>query len=264
MNDAARVEDIFRAHSDRIAAILVEPIMGNCCGIAAEPQFLRDVRALCDRYGVLLIIDEVKTGFRVGRGGAQVLYGVTGDLMTFAKAMGNGYPISALAGREDVMRRLGRGVAHGGTYTAHAMSLAAADETLRIIEETPVLDEIAAYGEKLRAGMSRVLAARGIVHSFAGHPSMSGLFFAASPPRGYRDWKTSDYTFYDALAQELIDGGVLCEPDSREPWFISGAHDDACLAHTLATFETAVDTTLATLERDRRKPASLMTGISAE
>jgi glutamate-1-semialdehyde 2,1-aminomutase len=263
MNDAERIEDIFRADAHRIAALLVEPIMGNCCGIAADPQFLRDVRGLCDRYGVLLIVDEVKTGFRVARGGAQELYGVTGDLMTFAKAMGNGYPIAALAGREEVMRHLGRGVAHGGTYTAHAMSLAAANETLRILEETSALDDVAAYGTRLRAGIGRILERRGIAHAFAGHPSMSGLFFASTPPRTYRDWRTSDYTFYDALAQHLIDGGVLCEPDSREPWFVSAAHDEATLAHTLAVFEEAVDVTRATLERGARRPAALMTGIDA-
>lgn len=245
-NDAQQLEDVLRNHAGRIACLLIEPIMGNCLGIAADPAYLRAARALCDKYGVVLLIDEVKTGFRVARGGVQELYGVDADLCTFAKAMGNGYPISVLAGREEIMRKIGRGVAHGGTYTAHAVSLAAADKTLEILETTDALEQVAAYGTRLRDGMRRILAARGIPHSFVGHPSMSGLYFADKPPRNYRDWKGSDYSFYDAMARVLHDELVLCEPDSREPWFICAAHDESCLADTLRGFEIAVDTTLRT------------------
>jgi glutamate-1-semialdehyde 2,1-aminomutase len=92
--------------------------------------------------------------------------------------------------------------------------------------------------------MRAVLAARGIAHSFVGHPSMSGLYFSQEPPRNYRAWKGSDYSFYDAMARVLHDEGVLCEPDSREPWFVSAAHDASCLADTLKAFEIAVDATL--------------------
>jgi glutamate-1-semialdehyde 2,1-aminomutase len=243
-NDANQLEDVFKRHAHRIACLLIEPIMGNCLGIAAEPEYLKTARELCDRYGVVLLIDEVKTGFRVARGGVQELYGVHADLCTFAKAMGNGYPISVLAGRESIMRKIGRGVAHGGTYTAHSVSLAAAEKTLEILDETDALERIADYGTRLRTGMRSLLAARGIAHSFVGHPSMSGLYFAERAPRNYRDWKGSDYSFYDAMAQVLHDEGVLCEPDSREPWFVSAAHDASCLADTLKAFEIAVDATL--------------------
>ena len=242
MNDADALESVFKKHSGSIAAMLFEPIMGNCLGIAADAQYVKDVRALCDRYGVLLIIDEVKTGFRVARGGVQELYGVKADLCTFAKAVANGYPISVLAGREEIMRRLGRGVAHGGTYTAHSVSLAAAEKTLTILRDTDALERIASYGTRLRDGMGKVLTARGIPHSFTGHPSMTGLYFAAEPPTTYRHWKSSDYSFYDAMAQVLHDERVLCEPDSREPWFICAAHDESCLSDTLRGFEIAVDT----------------------
>jgi glutamate-1-semialdehyde 2,1-aminomutase len=244
LNDANRLEDTLKKHGHEIAALLIEPIMGNCCSIAADPAYLKAARELCTRHGVLLIVDEVKTGFRVARGGVQELYGVTADLCTFAKAIGNGYPISVLAGREEIMRKLGRGVAHGGTYTAHSVSLAAADKTLQILEETSALDDIKSYGEDLMAGMRQILTARGITHAFSGHPSMFGLFFAAKAPANYRDWKRSDYAFYDAMAPHLHDEGVLCEPDSREPWFISAAHDESCLAETLKGFEIAVDRTI--------------------
>jgi glutamate-1-semialdehyde 2,1-aminomutase len=244
MNDADRLESVFKAYGDKIAAFLIEPIMGNCCSISATREYLREARALCDRYGIVMIIDVVKTGFRVARGGVQELMGVKADLCTFAKAMGNGYPISVLGGREDIMRRFGRGVVHGGTFTCHSVALAAAEKTLEILDETPALQRVADYGSKLRAGMSQILSQRGIRHSFSGHPSMSGLFFSETPPRDYRDWATSDYTFYEALAPELHDLGVLCEPDSREPWFVCEAHDERCLAETLQRFETAVDRVL--------------------
>jgi len=254
-NDANQLEDVLKRHASSIACLLIEPIMGNCLGIAADPSYVRAARELCDRYGVVLIIDEVKSGFRVARGGVQELYGVQADLCTFAKAIANVYPISVLAGREEIMRKIGRGVAHGGTYTAHPVSLAAAEKTLEILDETDALERIAAYGTRLRAGMSTILKARGVAHSFVGHPSMGGLYFAHEPPRTYRDWKGSDYTFYDAAARVLHDEGVLCEPDSREPWFVSAAHDDSCLRDTLAGFEVAIDTTLDTLGKSRRKPA---------
>src|SRR3569833_2186249 len=208
-NDANQLEDVLERHADRIACLLIEPIMGNCLGIAADPEYLQAARALCDKFGVVLIIDEVKTGFRVAKGGVQELYGVNADLCTFANA----------------------------------------EKTLEILDETDALERIADYGTRLRAGMSAVLTARGIAHSFVGHPSMSGLYFAKDPPRNYRNWKSSDYSFYAAAAKVLHDERILCEPDSREPWFVSAAHDESCLTETLAAFEIAIDTTLSRPQR---------------
>ena len=255
LNDANKLEDVLKKHGDDIGAFLIEPIMGNCCGITADAQYVKDVRALCDKYGVVMIVDEVKTGFRVARGGVQELMGVEADLCTFAKAVANGYPISVLAGREDIMRKIGNGVAHGGTYTAHSVSLAAAEKTLEILDETSALDDIAAYGRAMQSGMSEILGRHDIPHSFVGHPSMGGLFFSETPPSNYRDWKDSDYTFYDTLAPVMHDLGVLCEPDSREPWFVSAAHDEACLAQTLEAFEAAVAETALTLGAGNRERA---------
>ena len=256
MNDFHRLEEVFRRHGDTMAAMLIEPIQGNCCSIMATVDYVRLARELCDRHGVLLIIDEVKSGFRVGRGGIQGLMGVRPDITTFAKAVANGYPIALVAGREDVMRtfRYG-GASHGGTYTAHSVSLAAAEECLRILDETPALETLAAYGERLKTGISAILDARGIVHSYFGHPSMFGLFFAEKAPDNYRDWKTSDYSFYDTMAWHLHDLGIICEPDSREPWFMCEAHgtDETCLTDTLKAVETAVDLTLEELGPEARR-----------
>ena len=253
MNDANRLVDIFKRHADHIGAMLIEPMMGNCCAISATTEFVKTARALCDKYGVLLIIDEVKTGFRVAKGGVQSLHGVRPDICTFAKAMANGYPISAIGGRDDVMRmfRYG-GAAHGGTYTAHSVSLAAAEKCLEILDETPALATLAAYGERLKAGIKTILDRRNIVHSFSGHSSMFGLFFAPEPPKDYRAWKRSDYSFYDKMAYHLHDLGVICEPDSREPWFMCEAHDASCLDDTLKAVETAVDWTLEQIAAEPR------------
>ncbi len=253
LNDANCLEDVLKKHGDRIGAFLIEPIMGNCCGISASREYMQEVRALCDRYGVVLIIDEVKTGFRVARGGVQELLGIRADLCTLAKAVANGYPISIVAGREDIMRKVGDGVVHGGTFTAHSVPLAAADKTLEILAETDALTSIAANGEELRDGIASILSARGIEHSFVGHPAMSGLFFHAEAPSNYRQWLDSDYAFYDSLAVELHELGVLVEPDSREPWFLCEAHDMKCISETLDKFEQAVDITMNKLQDKRGK-----------
>jgi glutamate-1-semialdehyde 2,1-aminomutase len=255
LNDANYLEDLLRRHHSSIGAFLIEPIMGNCCSITATRAYLQAARELCEKYDVIMIVDEVKTGFRVARGGVQELMGIKADLCTFAKAVANGYPISVVAGREDIMRQAGDGVVHGGTFTCHSVALAAAEKTLGILDGTDALETIAAYGTALQQGMSAVLAARGIPHSFVGHPAMGGLFFKDTPPQTYRDWLDSDYTFYDAMAPELHELGILCEPDSREPWFICEAHaQDDSLAQTLTAFEHAVDTTIEKL--DYRGPAA--------
>jgi len=253
MNDANALEDLLKASHNEIGAFLIEPIMGNCCGIKADPQYMADVREICDRYDVLLIIDEVKTGFRVAKGGVQELYGIKADLCTFAKAIGNGYPLSILAGREDIMRHIGDSVVHGGTFTAHSVSLAAAAKTLEILDETTALADIETYGLKLQAGLSEILQRRGIAHSFSGHPSLMGLFFSDKAPSNYREWIHSDYDFYDALAPELHELGILVEPDSREPWFLCESHNVECLPETLDKFERAVDITLPKLNEQKSR-----------
>ena len=249
LNDANYLEDVLRKNSDRIGAFLIEPILGNSGGISAEVQYVKDARELCDRYGVVMIIDEVKTGFRVARGGVQELMGVRADLCTFAKALANGYPISAVCGREEIMRRIGDGVYHGGTYTAHSAPLAAAVKTLEILDETNALEQIASYGRKMQAGLSEILEARGVPYVFVGHPSMAGLFLTEVEPTNYRDWVKTDGELYEELAVRLHNLGIVCEPDCREPFFISAAHDDACLKETIEKFAIGLDAALKELDR---------------
>lgn len=249
LNDANALEDLLQKKQNEIAAFLIEPIMGNCCGIRASLQYMQDVREICDRHDVLLVIDEVKTGFRVAKGGVQELFGIKADLCTFAKAIANGYPLSVVAGREDIMRHVGDGVMHGGTFTAHSVSLAAAAKTLEILDQTTALQDIENYGLKLQDGLSQILSQRDIAHCFTGHPALMGLFFAESAPGDYRQWLHSNYEFYDALAPELHEQGILVEPDSREPWFLCESHNVGCLQETLDKFERVVDITVPKLEQ---------------
>src|SRR5439155_8284246 len=129
------VEQAMAAHAHEIAALITEPIMANSGGCQPRPGFLAGLRELCTRYGVVLIFDEVITGFRVALGGAQELYGVTPDLATFAKGIAAGFPLSAIAGRRDIMDLIARGVVlHGGTYNTHPVVMAAANATVKHLE----------------------------------------------------------------------------------------------------------------------------------
>ena len=227
LNDFAAIDAVFAQHSDDIAAILIEPIMGNCGSIASTQAYMQKLRELSDSNGSLLIMDEVKTGFRVAKGGVQALYNIHADLTTYAKAMGNGYPVAAFGGRADVMSAISfdkNGVTHGGTYTANMVALSAAKATLTLLKETDALTTIDRVGEEIQALLSRVFSKFDIEHCFAGPNAMFGVHFGASVPQNYRDWKKTNSDLYTQFALNLIDKGLMLEPDSREPWFICEAH----------------------------------------
>lgn len=227
LNDIAAIDAVFAEHGDDIAAILIEPIMGNCGSIASTQDYMQKLRDVCDANGSLLIMDEVKTGFRVAKGGAQELYGIYADLTTYAKAMGNGYPVAAFGGSANVMDTISfdkGGVTHGGTYTANMVALSAAKATLTILKETDALASIADVGKKIQTVLSRVFTKFGIEHCFAGPDAMFGVHFGSEVPQNYRDWKQTNSDLYTQFAMNLIDNGLMLEPDSREPWFICEAH----------------------------------------
>ena len=245
LNDASRLEDLLKEKHNDIGALLIEPILGNCCSIGATQEYMNAVRSLCDQYNVVLIIDEVKTGFRVAKGGVQELYGIEADLCTFAKSIANGYPIAAVCGKEELMRSIKYGgVLHGGTFTAHSVAISAANKTLDILQNTNALATVNQYGTDLRDGLSKILSNHNVAHCFTGHPSMSGLFLSESAPTNARDFKGSNYPFYEKLAEELLEDGVLCEFDPREPWFICEAHAKDALQPTLTAFEAALERSL--------------------
>lgn len=227
LNDFDAIDAVFAEHGSDIAAILIEPIMGNCGSIASTQEYMQKLRDICDSNGSLLIMDEVKTGFRVAKGGVQALYNIHADITTYAKAMGNGYPVAAFGGRADVMSAISfdkNGVTHGGTYTANMVALSAAKATLTILKETDALATIDHVGEKIQALLSRVFTKFDVEHCFAGPNAMFGVHFGANVPQNYRDWKKTNSDLYTQFAMNLIDNGVMLEPDSREPWFICEAH----------------------------------------
>lgn len=233
LNDFEAIDSVFNRVGDDIAAIVIEPILGNCGSIASTQEYMQKLRDICDNNGALLIMDEVKTGFRVAKGGVQELYGIKADLTTYAKAMGNGYPVAAFGGRACVMDKISfdeGGVTHGGTYTANMIALSAAKATLTILSDTDALATIDKTGAAIQQVLSRVFNKFNIAHKFAGPNAMFGIHFGSEVPQNYRDWKKTDSELYTIFAHRLIENGVMLEPDSREPWFICEAHQSVDLS----------------------------------
>jgi glutamate-1-semialdehyde 2,1-aminomutase len=223
-NNIEFLRRLFEREGEDIAAIIVEPVLGNAQGIMPQPGFHKAMRELTQEFGILLIFDEVKTGFRFARGGAAEFFGITPDLATYAKAMGNGYPAAAFGGRREIMEMLPSKVSHGGTYAGNRVAAAAATRTLEIIRDTNALDTIHATGLRIQAGLREVLNPTGLPYQFTGHPSMFGIMFTDRVATEYRDWATTDHELYDAVAVGMHARGAMPEPDSREPWFVCEAH----------------------------------------
>jgi len=244
-NNIEALRRLFEARGEEIAAIIVEPVLGNAQGILPQPGFHQAMRALTEEFGILLIFDEVKTGFRFARGGAAEFFGVTPDLATYAKAMGNGYPAAAFGGREAVMAMLPDKVSHGGTYAGNRVAAAAAVKTLEILRDTDALETIHETGRRVQAGLRSVLDPKGLPYVFTGHPCMFGIMFTDRDPTEYRDWATTDHKLYDAVAVGMHALGAMPEPDSREPWFMSEAHAAGdTVDRIVSIFSTSLDLAL--------------------
>lgn len=239
-NDLDGLRRVFERDQDDLAAVIVEPVLGNAQGILPQAGFLAGVRALCDEFGVVLIFDEVKTGFRFARGGAAELFGITPDLATYAKAMGNGYPAAAFGGRREVMSVLPDAVSHGGTYAGNRIAAAAAVATLTILNETEALETICKTGQAMQRGLAEILSRHSLPYVFTGHPSMFGVMFADQMPTDYRGWAETNHELYDAVAKGMIARGAMPEPDSREPWFMCEAHTADDVGRTCEIFEASL------------------------
>lgn len=241
-NDIEMLEETVSARGNELAAIFVEPLLGNSAGILPKPGFLEKIRELCDRHGILMVMDEVKTGFRIARGGAQEYFGVRADLATYAKAMGNGFPIAAFAGKNEVMLTLEPGsVAQAGTYNGNLVGVAAADATLEILEADPVYEEIYANGARLMEGIDEILDEAGLPHCMTGLPPIFGFTLGKNEqPNEFRDYLDGDRELYERLAFALIQRGVMPDPDGLEPWFLSRAHTAQIIDDTLEAFKEAV------------------------
>ncbi|MBN1838241.1 MAG: aspartate aminotransferase family protein [Spirochaetales bacterium] len=240
-NDEELVERRVREHWGDIACIIVEPIMGNTASIMPRKGYLEHLRRLCDEHGIVLIFDEVKTGFRIAKGGAQEYFRLKADLVCYAKAVANGFPLGAIGGRKEIMGQIGPGmIAHGGTYAGNAVATAAAIATLEEIDGG-ALQRVEAHGRRLTAGIEAVAKARGLQAVVQGPPSMFGVVLTdKSEILDYRDWAASDHDTYEEVILKLFEKGVMPDKDSREPWFASAAHSDEDADRVLEAFDEAL------------------------
>ena len=241
-NDFEMVENTVRARWGEIAAILVEPIAGNMTSILPVEGWLHHLRKLCDDYGIVFIVDEVKTGFRIAKGGATEYFGVKGDIMTYAKSLANGFPLAAIGGKKNVMNVIEPGrMAHGGTYCGNGVGTAAASATLDILENTSALEKIANQGKRLMEGIHQILERKDLPHALTGHPAMFVFLLGVSQsPREYRDVAKADMDLYEKIAVKMRDRGIEYELDAREPWFLCEAHSDIDIDETLNKLEDSL------------------------
>ncbi|MCS7055320.1 MAG: aspartate aminotransferase family protein [Thermoflexales bacterium] len=226
-NDLSLVERTVARHHDEIAAIITEPIMCNTGCIEPETGYLEGLRALCDHYGIALIFDEVITGFRVHLGGAQAFYGVTPDLAVFAKAMANGYPISAIVGKRRWMQPIAEGrVIHAGTANGSNACVAAAKATIEVMQRERVHDKLHRLGRRLQAGLRE--AAREIGHDVLvqGPGPVLNLAFTSLPrARDMRDTFAFDRSKLGRFVHGLQEEGLRIL--SRGTWYLCAAHTEA-------------------------------------
>jgi glutamate-1-semialdehyde 2,1-aminomutase len=236
-NDLAAVEARL-ANSD-VALVIMEPVMCNSGGIAPLPGYLEGVREACTRHGTILLFDEVVTGFRLAAGGTQARFGVTPDLATFGKAIANGFPVAALAGRADLLDRFATGgVVHGGTYNAQPVAMAAVVATLKELADPAVFATLERRGNRLMAGLHDALAVVGVPARITGFPQIFNVALDVSgPARDYRDLAGTNKARYVAFTTALLRRGVRAL--ERGAWFLSTAHDDAVIETTIAAAQAA-------------------------
>lgn len=234
-NDLALVERTLAARHNEVAAIITEPVMCNSGCIEPAPGFLAGLRDLCDRYDVALIFDEVITGFRLGMGGAQAYYGVTPDLAVFAKALANGYPISAVAGKQRWMQPIVDGkVIHAGTMNSSNPTVAAALATLEVLERDQVHEKLFRLGRRLIAGLRTAAVESGQPLYVSGPgPMFHTGFAAATAVRNYRDTLGFDRTRLGLFVQQMQERGIRLI--GRGLWYLSAAHTEADIDQAVET-----------------------------
>jgi glutamate-1-semialdehyde 2,1-aminomutase len=245
-NDAARAREVARAHAGSLAAIIVEPVVGNAGFIAPDPAFLPELRAIADESGALLIFDEVMTGFRIAPGGARERFGVVPDLTTLGKVMGGGLPAAAYGGRREIMELVAPAgpVYQAGTLSGNPLAMAAGLATLRAL--TPaLLERAAARTSRLVAGFRESAARAGIPFTADCAGSMWGYFFRREPVRDFTQAKASDIALFRRFYHAALARGVFMAPSPFEAAFVSAAHGDAEIDATLDRLEGALRAAIA-------------------
>lgn len=235
------VEEIFSQQGESIAAVIVEPVAGNMGVVPPQDGFLSGLRKVTERYGALLIFDEVITGFRVARSGAAGLYGITPDLVCLGKTIGGGLPVGAYGGRRDLMEQVAPlgPVYQAGTLSGNPLALAAGLATLKNLT-CDVYEELERKGALLEQGLIEALKHYGIKATINRVGSMLSVFFSDLQVQDNKSAFSTDHALYGHLFHELIKQGVYLPPSALETWFISAAHNDSQIEMTVAAFKTSL------------------------
>jgi glutamate-1-semialdehyde 2,1-aminomutase len=236
-NDLAALQA--RLARNDIAGVIMEPGMCNSGAILPLPGYLEGVREACTKAGTVLVFDEVITGFRVGPGGAQGRLGVTPDLATFAKAIANGFPVAAVAGRKELMEQLAHGVVHGGTYNGQAVAMAATVATLKRLRGPATHAGMEMRGRRLMQGIQAAFDTAGITAVVTGFPQIFHVAIGlAEKPRSWDDLRAMDRARYVKFATALLRHGVRAL--ERGAWFLSTEHNDEVIDTTLEAVRRAI------------------------
>lgn len=234
-NDTTAIDTVVAEHGADIAAIISEPAMLNTGAIPPRPGYLEHLRAVTRDRGIVLIFDEVITGFRLGLGGAQQRFGVTPDLSTFAKSMAGGFPVAALVGRRNLMQLFGAGnVNHSGTYNSNVISVVAAIETIRCLgaDDGAALKRAESTGNAIIDGLRRLAREKSSRLQVSGYGTAFSTWFGEPDSVvDYQSYKRTDLLRQQAFLAELVQLGV--RPTSRGTWFVSAAHDASDVSNTL-------------------------------
>src|SRR5262245_60159287 len=236
-NDLEAVQALIDEHED-VAAVIVEPVAGNMGLVPPKPGFLEGLRSATSAAGVLLVFDEVMTGFRVHPGGAQALYGVTPDLTTLGKVIGGGLPVGAFGGRRDIMELVAPAgpVYQAGTLSGNPLAMTAGIETLRTLAEPGVWEELERVGAQLEAGLRSL----GDPIQAVRVGTMFGLFFSDAPVTSWRTARSADTERFAAFHRAMLERGVYLAPSQFEAGFLSMAHGDTEIDMTVAAARDAI------------------------
>ncbi|MBK1631751.1 glutamate-1-semialdehyde-2,1-aminomutase [Thiohalocapsa halophila] len=241
-NDADAVRETMGKLGDEVACIIVEPVAGNMNCIPPVPGFLEALREVCDQHGTVLIFDEVMTGFRVARGGAQALYGVTPDLTALGKIIGGGMPVGAFGGRRDIMQKISPlgPVYQAGTLSGNPIAMTAGLKTLELLSAPGFHEALAATTERLTQGMEAAAESAGVALSTNRAGGMFGLFFTGDGPvTDFHGATGCNQEQFKHFFHAMLERGVYLAPSAFEAGFVSGAHGDAEIDGTLAAAREA-------------------------
>ncbi|MGF1469833.1 MAG: glutamate-1-semialdehyde 2,1-aminomutase [Sandaracinaceae bacterium] len=242
-NDLDALGTFLDAEGEKVAAVVLEPVAGNMGCVEPGTEYLSGVRDLCARFGVLLVFDEVMTGFRVAPGGAQERYGVTPDLTCLGKIVGGGLPMGAYGGRREIMEKVSPlgPVYQAGTLSGNPLAVAAGAATLALLEDRSVYDRLEAAGARLEASFRSAAEAKGVPLTVQRVGSMVTPYFRAEPVRRWDEAADSDTEAFGRWHQAMVANGVHWPPAQFEAGFVSAAHDDEALEATEVAFRAALD-----------------------